>query len=99
MSFLLDTVVFLHLRHERNMKPYQLRCMNFPEKLGEKPPYVPGSKLPLRPYNRGWSSTQVRGGLYTHYKDSVIKGGRFPIQLVVKPSIGMSSWWNFHLRG
>ena len=34
---------------------------------------VLGSKLP-----RGWSSTQVRRGLYTHYKDSripVIKGG------------------------
>ncbi len=28
------------------------------------------SKLPLFPYNRGWSSTQVRRGLYTHYKDS-----------------------------
>ena len=28
------------------------------------------------PYNRGWEkSTQVRRGLYTHYKDSVIKGG------------------------
>ena len=25
--------------------------------------YVPGSKLPLFPYNRGWSSTQVRRGL------------------------------------
>ena len=32
--------------------------------------YVPGSKLPLFPYNRGWSSTQFRRGLYTHYKDS-----------------------------
>ena len=30
---------------------------------------VPGSKLPLVPYNRGWSSTQCRG-LYTRYKDS-----------------------------
>ena len=24
--------------------------------------YVPGSKLPLFPYNRGWSSTEVRRG-------------------------------------
>ena len=36
-------------------------------------PCVPGSKLPLFPYNRGWSSTQVRRGLYTHYKDSIMK--------------------------
>ena len=27
--------------------------------------YVLGSKLPIFPYNRGWSSTQVRRGLYT----------------------------------
>ena len=31
---------------------------------------VPGSKLPLFPYGRGWSSTQFRRGLYTHYKAS-----------------------------
>ena len=31
--------------------------------------YEPGSKLPLFPYNRGWSSTQVRRGLYTHFRD------------------------------
>ena len=37
--------------------------------------YVLGSKLTLFPYNRGWSSTQFRRALYTHYKDSVIKGG------------------------
>ena len=36
-------------------------------------------QLPIFPYNRGWSSTQVRRGLYTHYEDSVIKGGRSPI--------------------
>ena len=32
-------------------------------------------QLPLFPYNRGWSSTQVRRGLYTHYENSFIKGG------------------------
>ena len=31
-----------------------------------KHPNVPGSKLPLFPYSRKWSSTQVRRGLYTH---------------------------------
>ena len=34
-----------------------------------------GSKLPIFPYNRGWSSTQVRRVLYTHYKDSLLKVG------------------------
>ena len=57
-------------------------------------PYVPGSKLPLFPYNRGLSSTQVRRGLYTHYKDSVIKGGRSPIpnktRLLTMAHIGTS---------
>ncbi len=28
-------------------------------------------QLTLFPYNRGWSSTQVRRDLYTHYKDSL----------------------------
>ena len=36
---------------------------------------VLGSKLPIFPYNRWWSSTQVRRGLYTHYKDSLLKVG------------------------
>ena len=40
-------------------------------------------QLPLFPYNRGWSSTQVRRGLYTHYKDSLLKvGWPSPIQRV-----------------
>ncbi len=39
---------------------------------------VLGSKLPLFPYDKGWSSTNSRG-LYTHYKDSYyIKVGGFP---------------------
>ena len=41
--------------------------------------YVPGSKLPLFPYNRGWETQRNSRGLYIHYKDSVIKGGRSPI--------------------
>ena len=33
-------------------------------------------QLPIFPYNRGWEkSTQVRRGLYTHYKDSLLKVG------------------------
>ena len=35
--------------------------------------YVPGSKLPLFPYNKGWSSTSR--GLYTHEIRIPIKGG------------------------
>ena len=31
---------------------------------------VPGSKLPLFPYNRGWETQPNSRGLYTHYKDS-----------------------------
>ena len=53
-------------------------------------PYVPGSKLPLFPYNRGWETQPNSRGLYTHYKDFVIKGGRSPIPndfLITKPSL------------
>ena len=32
-------------------------------------------QLPLFPYNRGWENQPNGRGLYTHYKDSVIKGG------------------------
>ena len=49
---------------------------------GNPPPFKCArvDQLPLFPYNRGWEkSTQFRRGLYTHYKDSVIKGGRSPI--------------------
>ena len=38
------------------------------------------SKLQLFPYNRGWETQPNSRGLYTHYKDSVIKGGRSPIR-------------------
>ena len=41
-------------------------------------PNVLGPKLPIFPYNRGWSSTQFRKGLYTHYKDSLLKVGGLP---------------------
>ena len=40
---------------------------------------MPWSKLPLFPYNRGWETQPNNRVLYTNYKDSVIKGGRFPI--------------------
>ena len=33
-------------------------------------PSVPGSKLPLFPYSRGWETQPNSRGLYTHYKDS-----------------------------
>lgn len=29
----------------------------------------------LNAYGGGWSSTLLVGGLYTHYKDSIVKGG------------------------
>ncbi len=32
--------------------------------------YVPGSKLPLFPDNRGWETQPNSRDLYTHYKDS-----------------------------
>ena len=34
------------------------------QRLNSQQRCVPGSKLPVFPYNRGWSSTQGRGGLY-----------------------------------
>ena len=37
-----------------------------------------GSKLPLFPYNRGWETQPNSRGLYTHYKDSLLKVGFFP---------------------
>ena len=37
--------------------------------------YVPGSKLPLFPYNRGQTHQPNSRGLYTHYKDSYSKVG------------------------
>ncbi len=32
-------------------------------------------QLPLFPYNRGWETQPNSRGLYTHYKDSLLKGG------------------------
>ena len=56
-------------------------CQNFEMHL-----YVLGSKLPIFPYDRGWSSTQFRRGLYTNYKDSLLKvGWPSPIQGVDRP--------------
>ena len=37
--------------------------------------HVLGSKVPLFPYNRGWETQPNNRGLYTHYKDSLLKVG------------------------
>ncbi len=50
-------------------------------KLQQKSGYVPGSKLPLFPYLIGDGHQPNSRGLYTHYKDSLLKvGWPSPIQ-------------------
>ena len=43
--------------------------------------------LPVFPYNRGWANQPNTRGLYTHYKDSLLKVGGLPspIQGVDRP--------------
>ena len=56
-------------------------------------PCVLGSKLTLFPYNRGWSSTQFRRGLYTHYMDSLLKVGWLYPQYKELIDPGSCEWW------
>ena len=61
---------------------------------------MPGSKLPVFPYHRGWSSTQFRRGLYTHEIRIPIKGGmtiRIPMGMVYLPIHEWLIFLGFHV--
>ena len=46
---------------------------------------MPGSKVPLFPYNRGWENQPNSRGLYTHYKDSYKRWDDHPQYKEVRP--------------